>query len=75
MMKFEDFIRKVTSRKFILSFAAFVGSIGMSIAGVKFENETIAIIGMVCSMLSSALYAAAEAYVDGKREEKKPDGE
>ena len=68
-MKFEDFIRKVTSRKFILSFAAFVGSIGMSIAGVKFENETIAIIGMVCSMLSSALYAAAEAYVDGKRVE------
>jgi len=74
-MKFEDFIRKITSRKFILSFAAFVGSIGMSIAGVKFENETIAIIGMVCSMLSSALYAAAEAYVDGKREENKPDGE
>ena len=72
-MKIDDLIKKLTSRKFILSLAAFLGSLGMSIAGVKFDNPTITIVGMVCSMLSAALYAAAEAYTDGKRAENPED--
>lgn len=55
---------KLFSRKFILSLAAFLGSIGASIIGYKSDNETLAIAGVICMALSSAIYAAAEAYID-----------
>lgn len=58
------FIEKITSRKFILSLAAFLASIGTSIAGLQTGNQTIATVGIVCSIISAAMYAAAEAYVD-----------
>ena len=57
---------KLKSRKFWISLAAFLGSIGMSIAGLTTDNTTIATVGIVCSVLSAALYSAVEAYVDGK---------
>lgn len=57
-------IRKLTSRKFLLSVAAFLGSIGMGISGVQTGNDTIATIGIVCGILSAAIYSACEAYVD-----------
>lgn len=68
-MNKEDWIRKLTSRKFWLCAAAFLGSIAASIAGLASQNEVVAIIGVVCGTLSSAIYAAAEAFVDGKRAE------
>lgn len=55
-----------SSRKFLLSLAAFLGSIGSSIGGIVTDNHTVVIVGAVCAMLSAAIYAAAEAYVDGK---------
>ena len=55
---------KLTSRKFWFSVAAFLGSIGASIAGITTENNTITTVGIVCSVISTAIYAAAEAYVD-----------
>lgn len=55
---------KLTSRKFWITAAAFLGSIGMSIAGLSTSNETVAAVGTVCAMLSAAIYAACEAYVD-----------
>lgn len=58
------FIEKITSRKFILSLAAFLASIGTSIAGLQIGNQTIAAVGIVCSIISAAMYAATEAYVD-----------
>lgn len=58
------FIEKITSRKFILSLAAFLASIGTSIAGLQTGNQTIAAVGIVCSIISAAMYAATEAYVD-----------
>lgn len=58
---------KLTSRKFWLAAAAFLGSMGTSIAGMSCDNDSVVIIGLICSMLSAAIYAAAEAYVDGKR--------
>ncbi len=61
--------QKLSSRKLWLSVAAFLGSIAASIAGISVHNETIAVVGMVCGMLSAAIYAAAEAYTDGKRAE------
>lgn len=56
---------KLTSRKFWLSTAAFLGSIAVSVSGIQTGNETVTTIGVVCSVLSAAIYAACEAYVDG----------
>lgn len=61
-----DWKRKLTSRKFWISVAAMLGSIATSIAGLAISNDTVAAIGMVCGVVSAAIYAAAEAYVDGK---------
>lgn len=59
-------MRHFSSRKFLLSLAAFLASIGGSITGIVTDNETLIIVGAVCSILSAAIYAAVEAYVDGK---------
>lgn len=61
---------KLKSRKFWISVAAFLASVATSIAGLATENNTVAIVGTVCGILSAAIYAAAEAYVDGKAVEK-----
>ena len=55
---------KLTSRKFWIAVAAFLGSIAASIAGLSIEDPTITIAGIVCGVLSAAIYQAAEAYVD-----------
>lgn len=55
---------KLTSRKFLMSLAAFLGSIGTSIAGYTIKDERVVIFGMVCATLSAAIYAACEAAVD-----------
>lgn len=60
-------IKKLTSRKFWLCAAAFLGSIGTSIAGLHSDNEAIAAIGIVCAVISAAIYSAAEAYIDGAK--------
>lgn len=57
---------KLTSRKFWIAAAAFLASIGSSITGLAIQNEVIAGIGITCTVASAAIYAAAEAYVDGK---------
>ena len=60
---------KLKSRKFWMAAAAGLASIGTSIAGFATDNEAVATTGLVCTMLSAAIYAAAEAYVDGKSDE------
>lgn len=62
-------MNKLKSRKFWLSAAAFLGSIGTTIIGLASDNQLVATTGIVCSMLSSAIYSACEAYVDGKKAE------
>ncbi len=62
---------KLKSRKFWICVAAFLGSIAASISGIVTENQTIIIIGTVCGILSAAIYAFCEAWVDGKAVEKK----
>lgn len=57
---------KLTSRKFWICVAAFLGSIAASISGIVTDNKYIATIGIVAGVLSAAIYAACEAYVDGK---------
>lgn len=66
-MTTEDIVRKLTSRKFWLCLAAFLGSIAASIAGITTSNETVAIVGTVCGVISAAIYAAAEQAVDAAR--------
>lgn len=55
---------KLASRKFLLSLAAFLGSIGTSIAGYTIKDERVVIFGMICATMSAAIYAACEATVD-----------
>lgn len=56
--------KKLTSRKFWLSVAAFLGSLAASIAGITTGERWVTITGVVCGMLSAAVYAALEASVD-----------
>lgn len=57
---------KLKSRKFWICAAAFLASIATSISGLVTSNETVAIIGTVCGVLSAAIYAALEAAIDYK---------
>lgn len=57
---------KLKSRKFWICVAAFLASIATSISGIATQNQTIIIIGTVCGILSAAIYAFCEAWVDGK---------
>ena len=57
---------KLTSRKFWICVAAFLGSVATSISGIVTSNQTIIIVGTVCGILSAAIYAAAEAAIDVK---------
>lgn len=55
---------KFLSRKFLICLAAFLGSLGTSIAAFAANYPVVAIGGMICSTLSAAIYAACEAAVD-----------
>lgn len=57
---------KLTSRKFWICVAAFLGSVATSISGIVTSNQTIIIVGTVCGIVSAAIYAAAEAAIDVK---------
>lgn len=57
-------MKKYLSRKFLICVAAFLGSIGTSIAALTRNYPVIAVGGIICSTLSAAIYAACEAYVD-----------
>lgn len=59
-------MEKLKSRKFWICVAAFLASIATSIAGIQTENQTIVIVGTVAGILSAAIYAFCEAWVDGK---------
>ena len=57
---------KLTSRKFWVCVAAMLASITTSIAGITTDNQTVTVIGTVCGVLSAAIYAFCEAWVDSK---------
>ena len=68
-----DWKQKLTSRKFWLCLAAFLGSIATSIAGLATSNQYITTIGIVAGILSTAIYSFCEAWVDSKAVEKRVD--
>lgn len=57
---------KLKSRKFWICVAAFLASVGTSVVALKSDNQIVAAIGTVCTILSAAIYAFAEAWVDSK---------
>lgn len=59
-------MEKLTSRKFWICVAAFLASIAVSISGITTSNNTVTAIGTICGILSAAIYAFCEAWVDGK---------
>lgn len=70
-----DWKKKLASRKFWICVAAFLGSIATSIAGIATSNQTVIAIGTVCGILSAAIYAFCEAWVDGKAVDNKKENE
>ena len=62
-----------TSRKFWICVASALASLGTGISGIIVGNQTLAIIGSVCTVISAAIYAFCEAWVDGKAVEKRVD--
>lgn len=63
-------MKKLTSRKFWVCVAAMLASIATSIAGISSDNEMITLIGTVCGVVSAAIYAFCEAWVDGQAVDK-----
>ena len=57
---------KLTSRKFWICVAAFLGSVAASISGIVTDNKWVTTIGVTAGVLSAAIYAFCEAWVDGK---------
>lgn len=57
---------KLKSRKFWITVAAVLASLGTTVGGIISGNETLAIVASICTALSAAIYAGAEAYVDAK---------
>lgn len=57
---------KLTSRKFWICVAAFLGSVAASISGIVTDNQYITTIGVVAGILSTAIYSFCEAWVNSK---------
>ena len=52
------------SRKFWICVAAALASLGTGIAGIATGNQTVAMIGAICTVASAAIYSFCEAWVD-----------
>jgi len=57
-------MEKFKSRKFWISVAAALASLGTSIAGLATDNGIVAGFGITCTVISAAVYAFCEAWVD-----------
>ena len=55
---------KLTSRKFWISVASFLASVGTAIGGMVTDNEILAVVGVVCGALATAIYTIVEGVVD-----------
>lgn len=60
-------MNKLKSRKFWLSLASLLGSIGTTIAGLSSDDKTLVTVGIICTVASSGIYSMCEAFVDAKR--------
>ena len=56
--------QKLTSRKFWISVASFLASVGTAIGGIATDNQTLAVVGVVCGAVATAIYTIVEGVVD-----------
>lgn len=61
-----DLVMKFTSRKFLICVAAFLLSLGAGLSGLDQGNTRLTMVGAICCVVAAAIYAACEAYTDGK---------
>lgn len=54
-----------------MAVATFLGSIGTSIAGLATTNKYVATAGIICAVVSTAIYQVCESIVDASHKEKK----
>lgn len=70
-MSKQEWIHKLTSRKFWVAVAAFLGSIYSSITALNSPSEKVQVAGTVCGILgmaiTAAVYSSSEAKVDAAR--------
>ena len=66
-ISWNDIVRKLTSRKFLVAIAGIVTGIALAMGAEASEIETIA--GIVLVIVNGGSYIFAEAFVDAKREE------
>lgn len=62
--KINYWAQKLSSRKFWVAVAAALASIGTSIGGLVTANPSVAEFGVICLIVSQAIYSFCEAYVD-----------
>lgn len=58
---------KIKSRKFWLSVAAALSSLGAGISGLVVGNEQLALVGAVLTVVATSIYTFCEAWVDSNR--------
>lgn len=58
--------QKLTSRKFWVTIAAMLASIGSAIGGAYVDNTTIIMVGVICTAVSTCIYTISESMVDAK---------
>lgn len=63
-------MKKLKSRKFWICVAAFLASIGTSIAGLHSDNDLVVAVGTISAIISAAIYAFCEAWIDKAAVEK-----
>ena len=56
--------QKLTSRKFWISVASFLASVGTAIGGIATDNQTLAVVGVVCGAVATGIYTIMEGVVD-----------
>ena len=61
-----DWKSKLSSRKMWITIAAVLASLGTGISGIVAGNQTLTIVGSVLTVISAAIYAGCEAYIDAK---------
>lgn len=58
--------QKLISRKFWVTIAIMLASIGSAIGGIYTDNQTLVVVGVVCTAVSTCIYTIAESMVDAK---------
>lgn len=60
---------KLKSRKFWMAVASILGSVAAAIAGLAIDNEVVTVVGIICGVVSAAIYEIVEAVLDYETEE------